>query len=144
MARGGRSRELKKLEPEMRKHWMHRLAFASVLTAAAILAPEGATTAPRFDGSWSVLVITEEGSCDRAYRYPIRVENGDLRYQGDASFNISGQVEGSGKVKVNISRGNQSANGSGQLSEKQGAGKWQGKSPTDQCSGRWEAERKES
>ena len=128
----------------MRKTWTQRLAFLSVVAAAAALAPEGGTTAPRFDGSWSVLVITEEGSCDRAYRYPIRVENGDVRYQGDASFNISGQVEGSGKVKVSISRGNQSANGSGQLSDKQGAGKWQGKSPTDQCSGRWEAERKES
>ena len=128
----------------MRKYWMQQLAFVSVLAAAAALAPSGATTAPRFDGSWSVLVITEEGSCDRAYRYAIRVENGDLRYQGDANFNISGHVEGTGKVNVSISRGSQSANGSGQLSDKQGAGKWQGKSPTDQCSGRWEAERKES
>lgn len=132
------------METEMRKHWIHGLAFASVLTAAAMLAPDRATTAPRFDGTWSVLVITDAGTCDRAYRYSVRVENGDVRYQGDAGINISGHVAGSGKVNVSIGRGNQSANGSGQLSDKQGSGKWQGKSQTDQCSGRWEAERRES
>jgi hypothetical protein len=128
----------------MPNFWMHRLALASVLAAAAILVPDHATTAPRFDGTWSVLVITDAGTCDRAYRYSIRVEKGDVRYQGDAGINISGHVEGTGKVNVSISRGAQSANGSGQLSDKQGAGKWQGKSPTDQCSGRWEAQRRES
>jgi hypothetical protein len=128
----------------MRKLWIYRLAFASVLTAAAMLAPERATTAPRFDGNWSVLVITDAGNCDRAYRYSIRVENGGVRYQGEAGINISGHVAGTGKVNVSIGRGNQSANGSGQLSDKQGSGKWQGKSPTDQCSGRWEAERRDS
>jgi len=128
----------------MRKYWISRLTFASVLTAAAMLAPERATTAPRFDGNWSVLVITDAGNCDRAYRYSIRVENGGVRYQGEAGINISGHVAGTGKVNVSIGRGNQSANGSGQLSDKQGSGKWQGKSPTDQCSGRWEAERRDS
>jgi hypothetical protein len=41
-----------------------------------------------FDGTWSVLIVTEEGTCDRAYRYPVRISNGSVGYAGEASFNV--------------------------------------------------------
>ena len=58
-----------------------------VLAALAGLALTAGQTpaASNFDGEWSVLIITEAGSCDRAYRYPVRVTNGVLKYEGEAS-----------------------------------------------------------
>ncbi|MGB6965319.1 MAG: hypothetical protein WBD90_12715, partial [Xanthobacteraceae bacterium] len=34
--------------------------------------------APRYDGLWSVSIVTEKGDCDRGYRCPIRISNGQL------------------------------------------------------------------
>jgi hypothetical protein len=99
--------------------------------------------AASFDGSWSVVIITDNGTCDRAYRYPVRVVNGEIRYEGEAGIAISGRVDGAGKLSATISRGEQSASGTGRLSRTGGAGTWSGKSKTSVCSGRWEAERRE-
>jgi hypothetical protein len=90
------------------------------------------------DGNWSVLIITEKGDCDRAYRYPLAVSDGQVRYTGDSSANVSGSVSANGVVKVSIRLGDKGANGSGRLSGSAGSGTWQGAS----CSGRWEAEKR--
>src|SRR5262249_4804508 len=94
-----------------------------------------------FEGNWSVVVRTESGTCDVAYRYPVRVENGNVIYQGDASIVLSGRVAVNGAVKVSISRGSQRAEGIGRLSATAGAGTWTGASTSGECHGRWEAER---
>lgn len=121
------------------------LFFASLMVAGAVLAaPLGTAGAASFDGSWSVVVITENGTCDRAYRYPVRVVNGEIRYEGEAGIAISGRVDGSGKLSATISRGDQNASGRGRLSRASGSGTWSGKSKTSMCSGRWEAERREA
>ena len=77
-----------------------------------------------FDGQWSVLIVTEKGRCDRAYRYPVRIENGTVGYAGTASFNISGAVGNNGAVTVTVSRGSQSATGTGRMSATDGTGTW--------------------
>lgn len=115
------------------------LALA-VATAAVPLRPAPAAS---FDGNWSVVVITEAGTCDRAYRYPVRVVNGQIRYEGEAGVAISGRVEPSGRLSATISRGDQSASGTGRLSHTTGTGTWSGKSKSSACRGRWEAERRE-
>src|SRR3954471_11004375 len=88
---------------------------ASALTAFALLtasafsaapAPMGATK-QSFDGTWSVLIVTEKGACDRAYRYPVRISNGAVGYAGEASFNVSGSVGASGSVSLVVLRRNQ-------------------------------------
>ena len=48
-----------------------------------------------FDGAWSVLIITDRGTCDRAYRYALRIADG-LVYYDDPSFSVSGGVDGAG------------------------------------------------
>lgn len=124
---------------------MHPIARLSPLFALAALLPAlsgPAPAAPRYEGAWSVLVVTETGTCDRAYRYPVRVENGAVRYVGEAGIDLSGQVASNGTVKVTIRRGEQSATGSGRLSADGGSGTWSGSSPTSQCSGSWQAERR--
>ena len=73
-------------------------------------------TKPNFDGTWSVLIVTEKGTCDRAYRYPVKIENGSVGYAGSASFNVSGKVGDNGSVTVTVSRGSQSAKGTGRMS----------------------------
>jgi hypothetical protein len=121
---------------------------ACAFTALALLAASAipATTAPiaagkqSFDGAWSVLIVTEQGKCDRAYRYPVRIANGSVGYAGEASFNVSGNVGSGGAVTVMVSHGSQSAKGSGHLSSNGGSGRWTAGS--GECSGSWTAERR--
>ena len=104
----------------------------SALTALAILAVSAvpaspapmSASKPSFDGSWSVLIVTEQGKCDRAYRYPVKIENGAVGYAGNASFTVSGKVGAKGEVKVTVARGGQSANGTGVMSATDGSGTW--------------------
>ena len=111
------------------------VAFAAVLAAAA-----PATSAPSYDGLWSVVIVTEKGTCDRAYRYPIRISNGSLVNAGDSPINISGKVGGNGSITVTVSHGSKTAIGSGRLAGAAGGGSWKG----GDCAGVWEAERRAS
>ncbi len=119
---------------------------ASALTTLAILAASAVPAAPapgakpNFDGAWSVLIVTEKGTCDRAYRYPIKIANGTVDYAGDASFTVTGSVQPTGAVTVTVARGNQSARGSGRLSLSDGTGRWA--SAGGECSGTWTAEKR--
>src|ERR1044072_4614210 len=85
-------------------------AFA-ILTAAAFPASPAPMSASKqsFDGTWSVLIVTKKGTCDRDYRYPVRISNGAVGYAGEASFNVSGSVGPNGSVTVMVSKGNQGA-----------------------------------
>ena len=121
---------------------------ASALTALAMLAISAVPASPapisaakpNFDGTWSVLIVTESGKCDRAYRYPVKIENGSVGYAGSASFTVSGKVGTKGEVTVTVARGSQSANGTGRMSETDGSGTWIAGS--GECSGTWTAERR--
>jgi hypothetical protein len=115
------------------------LATLAVFANAALAAPIAAGKA-NFDGGWSVLIVTEKGTCDRAYRYPVKIENGTVGYAGSASFNVAGKVDGKGSVIVTVSRGSQSATGTGAMSATDGAGTWT--SAGGECSGSWTAERR--
>lgn len=114
------------------------LAGALALSVAAIGGLAPATSAPSYDGLWSVVIVTERGTCDRAYRYPIRISRGSVVNAGDSPATITGRVGGNGTVTVTVSHGNQRATGSGRLNGAAGSGSWSG----GDCSGRWEAERR--
>lgn len=114
----------------------HALAAFAVAAGLVGSAPAGAR--PGFDGDWSVLIVTEQGECDRAYRYPVRISRGTVTNGGDVAFDISGKVTGNGAITVRVSRGEKSANGIGRLFGANGSGKWSGGS----CAGTWSAERR--
>src|SRR4051812_9447370 len=116
------------------------LAAITLLAAAPASAPASARS--NYDGQWSVLIVTQKGTCDRAYRYPVKIDNGSVGYAGDASFTVSGKVGENGTVTVKVARGSQSANGSGRLSSTDGSGQWIAGS--GDCSGTWTAERRSS
>ena len=114
----------------------------SILSAAigggVLLASTSGFALPRYDGLWSVSIITESGTCDRGYRYPIRISNGMLANAGTSAFTISGKVTPAGAITVMVSAGASSASGSGRLAGNIGAGKWRG----GDCAGSWTAERR--
>ena len=114
--------------------------FGIALTTGLSVSP--AITA-NHDGHWSVLVVTEAGECDRAYRYEVTIAEGQVRFSGEPGISIAGTVAGNGAVKVSISGGgSQNAQGTGRLSAASGAGTWRGSGQTGACAGRWEAERR--
>jgi hypothetical protein len=121
---------------------MIRTAALAAVVLAATAAASAARAATPFDGAWSVLIVTEKGECDRAYRYPVRIQNGVVTYGGEASFNISGRVTGKGVVNVSVSRGSARADGSGRMSGSSGSGSWKGTASNASCSGTWTAERR--
>lgn len=116
-----------------------RLKLLSAAFMLAALASSSAASAP-YDGDWSVVIITDQGNCDRAYRYPVTIEDGRVRYGGTADFEASGKVSSKGVVQVTIRRGQQGAEGRGKLSEGSGSGTW--KSSAGECSGSWTAEKR--
>lgn len=98
-------------------------------------------TVDRFNGPWSVVIVTNSGNCDRAYRYGLRIQGGQVHYEGGADVTVSGMVDARGQVTVDVHAGGSSAHGDGQLDDSNGSGTWQGRSSTSQCSGTWDAER---
>jgi hypothetical protein len=120
----------------------HASTAALAIGYAAFLPGGGALAASNpFDGNWSVQVVTEKGECDRAYRYPVVVENGRARYGGPESFNVSGSISPKGAVRVSISRGQDRADASGSAEGKWGSGSWK-TSGSRACSGSWNAEKR--
>jgi hypothetical protein len=123
---------------------MTRLIAAALILACTVPATAASRKAPvpdRFDGTWSVEIITEAGTCDRAYRYPIRIEHGRARFIG-AAFTVQGSVAGNGAVRGSISNGMATAVVSGRLGGNGfGAGTWVA-SGSLECRGRWNAERR--
>jgi len=113
-------------------------AVLALCLAAIMGTTPQAIAAPSYDGLWSVVIVTETGTCDRAYRYRIRISNGTLINAGDEAFVISGKVSANGSVSVRVSHGEKHASGSGRLSGNAGAGSWTG----GDCAGTWEAERR--
>jgi len=124
-----------------------RAAYDSILaaTAAASIAASSMVSTPsfalpRYDGLWSVSVVTQKGDCDPGYRYPVRITNGALFNAGDATFTVTGRVGSTGAITVTVSAAGKSATGSGRLAGDGGGGLWTGGA----CSGTWTAERRGS
>jgi hypothetical protein len=110
------------------------------LVAVSALTVAANAGSPRYDGMWSVSIVTQKGDCDRGYRCPIRIENGAVVNGGSDPFTISGKVAPSGAITVTVSSGSKSATGSGHLAGNSGEGLWHGGA----CSGTWTAERRDS
>jgi hypothetical protein len=123
---------------------MTRLIAALLILAGTIPAlalSRGVPVPDRYDGTWSVEIITEAGTCDRAYRYPVRIEHGQARFIGTA-FTVQGSVAGNGAVRGSISNGTATANVRGRLGlDGFGAGTWVASGALE-CRGHWNAERR--
>ena len=114
--------------------------FLGLSALAACLGGGPATAAPH-DGAWSVLIVTQQGTCD-TYRYSVQVQNGAVKLAEDAPVTLFGTVAAGGAVKVSVVRGTQRADGIGRLGGSRGSGSWKGSAQNSECSGRWEAEKR--
>jgi hypothetical protein len=114
------------------------LTLAALVVFAGLPAPQPAEAVPNYDGLWSVVIVTEQGLCDRAYRAPIRINKGTMTNTGGGAYTITGKVGKNGAVTVMVSQGDKSATGTGRLSGKSGSGSWSG----GPCAGSWQAERR--
>jgi hypothetical protein len=124
-----------------------RFTILAALTSLAVsvvpsFAAPNSSAKASYNGQWSVLIVTEKGTCDRAYRYPVKIENGSLGYAGSASFSVSGSVGDNGALVVTVSKGDKSAKGTGHISSTNGTGTWT--AAGGECSGTWTAERRTS
>jgi hypothetical protein len=118
------------------------LVRAGLLAAVCAGFPSSTVSARSiYDGEWSVLIVTQRGSCDRAYRYGVQIVNGNI-VDGGGIVTLSGRVASSGSIRVAVSYGSSRASGSGHLSRGAGRGNWSGRSGPDVCSGFWTAERR--
>jgi hypothetical protein len=115
---------------------------AGVLASLCLASlPDMASAQRAYDGQWSVLIVTQQGSCDRAYRYGVSIRGGTVYYDGGV-VSFTGRVAANGAVSVRVSSSQGFANGSGRLSRNEGQGRWSGQSGRDRCSGYWTAERR--
>jgi hypothetical protein len=127
------------------KPW--RLVCTALLVAASaatLAVGTSARAATPYDGAWSVLIMTDRGSCDPAYRYALRISNGVVTYggEGGAPAQVSGRVNSGGRVSVSVAGGQGRAVGSGRLTAAGGSGSWRGSGSQASCAGRWTAERR--
>jgi hypothetical protein len=112
-----------------------------VSSLACVALPPNARARTAFDGDWSVLISTGNGSCAPSYRFGVRIFEGAIVYQ-DGAVSLQGRVTPKGSVRVTVQSGGQSATGQGRLSMMGGGGVWRGQGTSGSCSGTWVAERR--
>ena len=98
----------------MTRRFFRTVVLTGALASAGIAASAGAAMARTgYDGSWSVLIITQSGACGPSYRYGVEINNGSVFYAGGGPVSLQGRVARNGAVHVTLSAGEQRAYGSG-------------------------------
>ena len=123
----------------MKASWPRTLGALAAVSVAAAIGMAGPTQARTdFDGDWSVVIVTSKGDCERSYRAPITISNGNFINVGVNMIDVSGNVRPDGRLTVRVSRGQSSAVGLGRLTATSGGGSWKGGA----CAGTWTAVRR--
>ena len=113
---------------------------ASILAAMLLISICGTAKAgSTYDGSWSILFVTQKGDCDSAYNFTVNVSNGVISHPNIIHF--QGYVTNRGFVRASVTVHAKHASGSGRLGANSGRGTWSGYSGSSRCSGYWRAER---
>jgi hypothetical protein len=113
---------------------------ASALALACVTVAGPAVAQSRFDGNWSVVIMTRGGACQSGLRYGVQIVNGQV-IGGGGGADVRGRVSPGGGVAVNVSAGGQWASGSGHLNMTRGGGVWRGQGNAGYCQGTWIAQR---
>ncbi|AWN38450.1 hypothetical protein [Methylobacterium radiodurans] len=117
------------------------LALAPALLLVAV--PAQAIAAPlenRFDGTWSVVAMTETGSCRGPYHYPIVIRGGTVDEASGNAADASGRAGSDGRIAGTIRQGPATIAVSGRLRGSAGKGRWI-LDGLASCAGRWTARR---
>jgi hypothetical protein len=125
----------------MISHFTRALVLAAALAGSVSALVPTASAATKFDGPWSVMIVTRAGPCDPSYRFGGQIINGIIYYTGGGPVSLTGRVTPSGAISVTVSSGANHAVGTGRLSVNSGGGTWRGQGPNGACSGNWSAQR---
>ncbi len=118
------------------------ILLAATVTAAALTQATYVRAATKYDGNWSVVVVTRSGPCDAAYRFSGQIINGAMVYGGGLGpIDLAGRVRSNGAAVLRVSSGANYAVASGRLGVSRGSGTWRGQSSNGRCSGVWNASR---
>jgi hypothetical protein len=118
-----------------------RVIALAITTGAALALMTGAASAQQqFNGLWSVEVIPQRGNCQQTYRFPVLIQDGQVRYGGSEGIATSGAVTPRGFIRGSIGAGSVQADVKGRLSGRSGSGTWVGVGGFS-CSGQWRAVR---
>ncbi len=115
------------------------VAAAAVLASSAA-APLTAANITSFDGTWSAVLMTRSGGCERSGQISGKIVNGTL-VSPVGGVSVSGRVKEDGELSGKVSMGSYYIIGSGRLVGNSGSGTWQGVGPSGPCSGVWNASR---
>jgi hypothetical protein len=117
------------------------LAASAMMPSAAAPRHRAPLPSPAFDGLWTVSIMTQNGDCNRGYRYPLRIVDGYVtKADDDSTYAVAGAVARSGAIGVTVSGGGQSAVGVGRLTGSGGRGVWH--TSNGECGGNWTAQRR--
>ncbi len=109
------------------------LILTGVGTGAALASPQ-----KNYNGTWSVRLVTDAGSCDASYSTTVLIQDGQVR-PGASGTSVSGGVGRDGSVALGIQRSIATGDASGRLGERSGTGTW--RVGMLGCTGRWTAQR---
>jgi hypothetical protein len=115
-----------------------RYAATALGLALAVAALAPAAAQQPFDGQWIVDVVTERGACERAYRYPVMVQNGQIRSGGVQG--VLGTVTPQGTVRSSVATSQARVEVAGRVTARSGGGTW-AVTGARNCSGSWRAQR---
>jgi hypothetical protein len=114
--------------------------FVLAAFGAGVAAPAFART--KYDGDWSVLIVTRRGACEPAIRYGVEIANGIVSSTDSGAAMVRGRVSSTGAVSVSVRSGSEWARGSGRLGITRGGGAWEGQGTSGTCYGTWVAQRR--
>ena len=118
--------------------WLPVCAVLAAVAAPATADARG-RAAGAYDGTWNVVFATTRGTCSSGYSVPFTVAGSRVSSAGGGR--VSGKVNRSGAVAVQVSVGASHASGGGRLAGVNGTGSWHGIISGDRCSGSWQATR---
>jgi hypothetical protein len=133
------SQSLSSLTEFVRPRHLARLLAPLAVLATAALPSTADARAGGYGGIWNVTFATTRGNCSSGYSVPFTVTGSRVSSAGGGR--VSGRVNRSGTVAVQVSVGASHASGGGRLAGVNGAGSWRGIISGDQCSGTWHATR---
>jgi hypothetical protein len=101
----------------------------------------GRVHASELDGPWSVVIVTQEGDCDSAYRAELTIEGTAINYAGGpaAPAGVVGTASKNGKISISFKNDKGSLSASGRMKGKSGSGVWRA---SNGCAGRWTADKR--
>lgn len=124
---------------QLASRWISAVTVTALAVAMGTVPTNAVPRGGAYDGEWSVVIQTLRGDCAGGVRVAVRIA-GSRVLSPDPGYDARGVVASNGAIRVVVSRGDQSANGSGRLTRDAGRGWW--RTTKGECSGQWAAERR--